>query len=66
MESNILDGEKYYTVEQVALILQVHWQTILQYIKSGELKAFKLGRAYRVPATELEKFIDKRMTERKK
>ena len=46
-----------YTVEQVAEILQVHWQTVLNYIKNGKIKAVRLGKGYRIQAEELNKFI---------
>jgi excisionase family DNA binding protein len=47
----------FYTVKQVAKILQVHWQTILNYIKAGKLKAVKLGKGYRIPKEALNDFI---------
>ena len=50
------------TVEQVAQILQVHWQTVLTYIKSGKLKALKLGRGYRIDPKDLEAFIENNKT----
>lgn len=51
---------KLYTPKQVAEILQVHWQTVLIYIKSGRLKAFKLGkRGYRIDEADLRAFIKK-------
>lgn len=46
------------TVEQVANQLQVHWQTILSYIKSGKLRAVKLGRGYRIDPQDLSIFIE--------
>lgn len=48
---------KFYTVAEVAEILQVHWQSILNYIKSGKLKAVKLGKGYRISSTSLSNFI---------
>ena len=48
---------KFYTVAEVADILQVHWQSVLNYIKSGKLNAVKLGKGYRISATALSKFI---------
>ncbi len=56
---------KFYTVAEVAEILQVHWQSVLNYIKSGKLKAVKLGKGYRISATALSKFISD-STRRKK
>lgn len=50
--------EKLFTVEQVASTLQVHWQTVLTYIKSGKLRAVKLGRGYRIDPKDLDVFIE--------
>lgn len=48
---------KFYTVTEIAEILQVHWQSVLNYIKSGKLKAVKLGKGYRISSTALSNFI---------
>jgi excisionase family DNA binding protein len=60
-----MDDNKYYTVTQVADLLQVHWQSILNYIKRGEMKAVKIGRGYRISASSLQHFIDKNSTNSK-
>lgn len=52
-----MNNNEFLTVEQVAELLQVHWQTILNYIKSGRLVALKLGKGYRITRENLEKFI---------
>ena len=52
-----MENNDFLTVEQVAKTLQVHWQTILNYIKSEKLKALKLGKGYRISRENLEKFI---------
>lgn len=48
------------TTEQVADRLQLHWQTVLLYIKRGDLKAVKLGRGYRIREEDLERFLASR------
>lgn len=53
----VSENNQFLTVEQVAELLQVHWQTILNYIKSGKLKAIKLGKGYRIDQKELDIFI---------
>lgn len=50
-------NDKFYTVQEVADLLQVHWQSVLNYIKSGKLKALKLGKGYRVSQEALDEFI---------
>lgn len=56
--------EKYLTVTEVAERLQVHWQSVLTYIKNGELEAVKLGRGYRISEEAIEAFIKSRTTKR--
>ena len=36
---------------------KVRWQTILSHIKSGKLRAIKLGKVYRIPKREFEIFV---------
>lgn len=52
------------TVEQVATKLQIHWQSVLNYIKSGKMRALKLGRGYRIDPKDLDEFIEKRKTKK--
>lgn len=54
--------EKIYTTEQVAQILQIHPLTVLKYLKTGQLKAAKLGRVYRIKESEVQKFLEKAST----
>ena len=57
--------KKYYTVQDVADLLKLHWQSVLTYIKNGELEAVKLGKGYRISQTALEKFIATHTTKTK-
>lgn len=52
-----MQNNNFYTVEQVAELLQIHWQTVLNYIKSGKIKALRLGKGYRVTKEDLDQFI---------
>lgn len=54
-----MKSNSFYTVEQVAELLQIHWQTVLNYIKGGKLEAVKLGRGYRISQDALNLFIQK-------
>ncbi len=36
-----MNDHEFLTVKQVSKILQVHWQTVLNYIKVGKLKAVR-------------------------
>ncbi len=57
--------KKYYTVQEVAELLKLHWQSVLTYIKNGELQAVKLGKGYRISQQALDSFIEKRTTKTK-
>lgn len=48
--------QEYYTVNEVARILKCTPITIHRLCKSGEIKAFKLNRTWRIPARSLNKF----------
>jgi excisionase family DNA binding protein len=54
--------DKFYTVQEVADLLKVHWQSVLNYIKKGDLEALKLGKGYRISQQALDNFIASRST----
>jgi len=45
------------SLEEVAKKLGLHYNTIYNYVRSGELKAIKFKKVYRIEEQELEKFI---------
>lgn len=47
-------NDKLCTVAEVAKHYQVHFKTIQRWIREGKLPAFKVGRAYRIKASDLE------------
>jgi excisionase family DNA binding protein len=49
---------QYMTTEEVADQLRVHWQTVLDLIRSGMLTAIKVGKSYRISPEDLESFIN--------
>ncbi|NMA74093.1 MAG: helix-turn-helix domain-containing protein [Bacteroidales bacterium] len=50
--------EPIYTVEEIAKHLNLTTRTIYTYIRSGKLKALKVGREYRIRQRDLEEFLD--------
>lgn len=56
MDSSLL------TVEGAAKILRLHPFTVLKLIKSGRLKASKIGRVYRIRESSIEKFLNENET----
>jgi excisionase family DNA binding protein len=47
-----------YSVEEVTAILKVTQRTLYNYIKSGALKAIKVGKYWRIKHQDLMKFIE--------
>ncbi len=53
--------EEVYTVQEVAQNLKVSERTVRNWIESGELPAFPIGkRGYRISKADLQAFIDER------
>lgn len=57
---------KFLTVSEVAKLLQVHQRTVLRNIQNNKLRAVKIGRAFRITSTALQKFVDENSTGDKK
>lgn len=55
-------GEKIFTPDQVAEILQIHPLTVLKYIKQGKLRGSKLGRVYRIRESSIDDLLEKTIT----
>lgn len=49
--------DKYLTLKDVALALNVSYQTIHKYIKNKQLGAVRVGGRWRISQEEVEKFI---------
>lgn len=47
----------FYKAEELAEALQVNIMTIYRYIKAGKLKAYKIGKEYRIDEVEFKKFL---------
>ena len=50
-------GRTTYTADEAAHILRVNKETILRKIRVGEIQAFRLGKLYQIPKTELSKLM---------
>ncbi|MGC4017891.1 MAG: helix-turn-helix domain-containing protein [Muricomes sp.] len=51
--------EKYYTVEQVSKLLNIHPKTIQRYIREGKLRANKIGKSWRITGHDLSVFAER-------
>lgn len=50
--------DKFYNIEQVAEILDVHHKTVRKFIKEGKLRANKLGKQWRISKSDLDLFTN--------
>lgn len=50
--------EQYFTVEQIAQMLQMHPKTVQRYIREGKLHAVKVGKGWRVSGHDLSIFTE--------
>jgi excisionase family DNA binding protein len=51
--------DKMYSVEEVAILLGLHVRTVRGYIRSGRLKAVRIGKQYRIARADLEELTGK-------
>ena len=54
--------EKFFTSEEIAARYSVKTTTVWEWIRRGELPAIKIGKLYRIRASDLEEFEQKRRT----
>ena len=50
--------KEFYKAEELSELLQVNVMTIYRYIKAGKLKAYKIGKEYRINQIEFKLFLD--------
>lgn len=49
----------FYTAKELAKKVRVNIMTIYRYIKAGKLKAYKIGKEFRIGKRDFQKFLDK-------
>jgi excisionase family DNA binding protein len=54
-----MKDKPFYKAEELAELLEVNIMTIYRYIKAGRLKAYKLGREFRIEKSEFDAFLKK-------
>ncbi|AKM78526.1 MAG: binding domain protein, excisionase family protein [Candidatus Wolfebacteria bacterium GW2011_GWC2_46_275] len=54
--------KNFYKAEDLAKLLEVNIMTIYRYIKAGRLKAYKIGREFRIDKIEFSAFLEKART----
>lgn len=51
--------DKFYTINQVAEILDMHHKTIRNFITDGKLRASKVGKQWRISDEDLKSFMER-------
>lgn len=59
---NTMREQEFYTAQELADKLRVNIMTIYRYIDAGKLKAYKLGKEFRIDKTEFARFLEKAKT----
>ena len=57
--------KEFYKAVDLAKVLEVDIMTIYRYIKAGRLKAYKIGRDFRIDKQEFQAFLKKASTKHK-
>lgn len=57
-------SDKFFTVKEIAKLLQLSSITVYEYIRTSKLQAVQFGRSYRVHAKDLHVFIEKHKVRR--
>lgn len=52
--------EKFYTVTEICKMLNLNKLTVRGMIKEGSLKAYKVGKLYRISSKDFETFMNER------
>lgn len=57
-----MEQDNFYTAEELAKELKVNIMTIYRYIKAKKLKAYKIGKEFRIDRKEFQSFLNKVQT----
>ena len=50
--------KEFYTAQELADKLKLNIMTIYRYIKDKKIKAYKMGKDYRIEKVEIERFLN--------
>jgi len=56
--------KEFYLVEELAEKLRVSNMTIYRYIKAGKVKAYKIGKEFRIDDAEFNSFLNNHLVSR--
>ena len=49
--------ETYYRIKELASILKLNYRTVLDLIAARDLKAYRIGRVFRISSIQLSRFL---------
>lgn len=55
----MIKDKEFYRAEELAEVLRVNIMTIYRYINAKKIKAYKIGREYRIGKKEFQTFLQK-------
>ncbi len=55
-----MEDERFYSIEDIAKILNVSDGAVRKWLKAGALKGIKLGRIWRIRESDFDKFLKER------
>lgn len=58
-----MEEKEFYLAQELADSLRVNVMTIYRYIKAGKLRAYKIGKEFRIGKKDFNKFLEKVKTE---
>jgi excisionase family DNA binding protein len=58
MDYKNMNEKEFYTAKELAEKLSVNVMTIYRYIGAGKLKAYKIGKEFRIERSEFDGFLD--------
>lgn len=53
-KKELLNNNEYYTIDELVKILKISRRTIERHIKSGEIKALKIGKQWRIRKSDIQ------------
>jgi len=52
-----MSNQAYFTAQELADQLRVNVMTIYRYVKAGKIKAYKIGKEFRIDGDEFDSFL---------
>ena len=53
----MINKETFFTVEQLCGILGIGRNTAYELLKAGDIRAFRIGRNWKIPKTSIDKYV---------